>query len=70
MSSRKSPADPGLEQIATYERATVEAHMDRFVGYPADVIAWELAEVTRLAGAQAARMREQYLSNRARSPQP
>lgn len=59
--------DAGLEQIAGYEAATIEAHMDRFIGAPADVVARELAAVTRLAAARAAVMREQYLANRARS---
>jgi hypothetical protein len=66
MSEPKPPADPGLELIAAFERATVDSHMDRFIGYPADVIAQALADVTRLAAARAARMREEYLANRDR----
>jgi hypothetical protein len=61
-----SPLDAGLEQIAAYARALVEAHMDRFVGYPADVIEQERATVTRLAAARAAQMRLEYLANQSR----
>jgi hypothetical protein len=62
----KPPADSALEQIAAFERATVEAHMDRFIEYPIDVIEQERVTVTRLAAARAAQMRLEYLANQSR----
>jgi hypothetical protein len=67
---KRPPKDPGLELIDNYARAIVQAHVDRFAGYTADVIARERAAVETLAANIAAQLRLEYLSNRSRSSQP
>jgi hypothetical protein len=43
---KSAPVDPGLEQIAAYERALIQNHLDRFAGHTPAVLEQERATVT------------------------
>jgi hypothetical protein len=64
--------DAGFEDIDTWHRWFVTAHRQRMHddGYDADAIVREGALIDALAANIRERMRDQYLSNRARTSQP
>ena len=64
------PCDPGLEDIAAWEAGRLAATRQQMQGdgLDADVIASEYPAKAAMIRAAAAKMREQYLSNRSRSP--
>ena len=63
--TKRAPVDAGLELIDNYERAIVQAHLDRFAGEDAAVLERERAIVEPLAAQIGDALRLDY-----RSPQP
>jgi hypothetical protein len=67
----KAPIDPGLQQIAAWEAWRLAGTLQQMKddGLDADTLARERPAMEAMIAATADKMREQYLSNRARSQQ-
>ena len=70
--SKPAPVDPGLQQIADWQRWLVAANVQRMKddGYDDAAITRERVGLETLAANIAARMTSDYLANRGRSPHP